>query len=430
MKDIELTERMLEIIDEADYNHHRYYHRRNSTRFYKWIVVLLSGDVEVHMFAVKTRKSGQTIAVKEVQKASVDGDVLEMRDLILMRMGGYTVDWSVEKLGHQYYSNSELGKWASEPYKFTDKMWHVRCPVINPSVLSCSDRFRHCAFDQTKEEILDYLKMYTQHPRIEFLAKAGVPHLTCKPGFVKQVETDKNFMAFFSKNIDEIKEFRYGIDVIRKAYKLGILLSAAESKITAIRYFRGYKLPLSIDAQKALAYIKKSKCDAYSFCQYIQNCIRLGMDLADTKNLFPKNFKPRYQIITDECAELDRREKVEQALKFAKDLKAAAEKYAAVEKIRGAFVVRLPRQEKDFKREGSKLHHCIGTGHYSAKMARGETVIAFIRMAKTPNVPFVTIEFDPRKKSFIQCYANKNSKPPEKANSWMNKRLLPALSAI
>lgn len=31
MNDIELTERMLEIIDEADYNHWRYYNRLNRT---------------------------------------------------------------------------------------------------------------------------------------------------------------------------------------------------------------------------------------------------------------------------------------------------------------------------------------------------------------------------------------------------------------
>jgi len=426
MQDIELTERMIERIDEADYSNWRYYHRKNRTRFYKWIVGLLCGDVEVHTFAVKTRKDGETIAVKEVQKASVDGDVIEMKDLILMRMGGYTADWSAEKLGRQFYCNSERGKWASEPYTMSNKMWHVCCPVINPEVLSCSDRFRYCAFDQTSEDILDYLKMYKMHPRIEFLAKAGVPHLTVKPGFIKQVETDKSFMTFFSKNIGEIKESSYGIDVIRKAYKLGISLSDADSKIAARRVFRGDKLPISIDAQKALEYTRKNKVDTYRYCRYIQLCLRLGLDVGDTKNAFPKSFKRRTQIVIDECAALDRREKAELAAKMAKDLKSAADKYAAVEKIRGAFVVRLPRQEKDFTREGAKLHHCIGNGHYSAKMARGETLIAFIRMAKAPNVPFVTLEYSPEKKRFLQCYAIKNSKPPDKANIWMNKRLLPA----
>lgn len=418
---------MMERIDQADYEHHRQYNRLNRTRFYKWLVVMLSGDVEVHMFAVKTKRDRESIAVKEVFKASVDGDVTWMRDLILMAMGGYTADWYREKLGRAYYQVWDRGRWASEPYKLTNKMWHINCPVINLGVLSASDRFRYCAYDEESGDILDYLKMYKDHPRIEFLSKAGVPHMAVKPSFVKQLETDKNFMRFFSKNLNEIKEERYGIDVIRKAYKLGITFSQAEAKIEARRFFREAYLPLCIDAQKALEYVRTLGFGTKGhYTCYLRNCQRLGLDLADTKTAFPKNFKRRDQIVRDQCGVLDRKERAELAAKMAEDLKRAADKFKALEKIRGKFVVRIPRNDDDFYREGKKLHHCIYTNNYAAKMARGECVIAFVRMAEKPNVPFVTVQFDTREKRIVQCYANKNSKPNEQVLKFVDSRFLNA----
>jgi hypothetical protein len=46
-------------------------------------------------------------------------------------------------------------------------------------------------------------------------------------------------------------------------------------------------------------------------------------------------------------------------------------------------------------------------------MARGETLIVFVRRAERPSAAFVAVEWSPDQKCVLQCYAAKNGRPPE-----------------
>lgn len=377
----------------------------NRTRFYKYLVVA-DNDVEVHTVAVKCSKQGQ--AVKEVVRASVNDPFIYLRDIVFKHIAGYVVDWSREGIG-PVQGWGYNGEWASEAYDRSSSLWKLQRPVINVEVLQQSERFRYCSWNPDCGDILDYLKDYVQHPRIELLAKLGAGRFASRIGFVRQLEQDKKLTRFFQQNLGEITSDGYGADVVLMAHRRSIPLAEASARLNDRRVFRGYALPRSIDATRVLVYLQgRSKAD---YCRYLHNCMALGLDISDTKVAFPKRFRVRAAIVADQMAEIQRRKDAAAAKEQDTAIAACAARYAKLENARGAFAVVLPRRTADLIREGKQLANCLGQGHYAAKMARGETLVAFIRRVRKPRASFVAVEYSPDQKRVLQCYGAKNSRP-------------------
>lgn len=395
----------------------------NRTRFYSWL--LPDGpDMEVHTVAVKARRDG-SLCVKEVVRASVDDLDMRLLDLVFLPVAGYIVDWHPEGLCRQESRyGSYHGKWGSELYRSTSGLWKINCPVLNPVVLTEHERFRWCAWSPNEcGHVLDYLKAYAQHPRIEMLTKVGLGRLATKTGFVAQMERDKGLLRFVMANMDAIRTRRIGCNAIRIAYRDRIDLGEAGRRLQCRRLFLGMGLPVSIDPARAQAYCEiMHKCGRQDYCLYLRNCERLGLDLADTRVSFPRQFRRRERIVSDQIAELDRKANAEAAKKMDDDLAKVAAKFVQLERGRGSLRLVLPRRSSDFRQEGKTLGHCIGDGHYAAKMARGETLIAFCRQADRPRTPFVSVEFDLGRGRILQAYGAKNSRPPAPVLRFIERR--------
>ena len=68
------------------------------------------------------------------------------------------------------------------------------------------------------------------------------------------------------------------------------------------------------------------------------------------------------------------------------------------------FMIVLPSSVSDLKKEGTTLHHCVAT--YADRVAKGETLILFIRQISEPDTPFYTMEW--RDNRVIQCRGSHN----------------------
>ena len=404
------------------------YHRKdknpNRTRFYLYLMPF-GDDMEIHTVAVKTRKDG-TAAVKEVCISSVDNSLMYVRDIVFYHMAGYMVDWSHENLNNPHRCHASWGydgrAWASVPYNHTSGLWKLYRSIVNPEALQAHPRFKYCSWNESCGHILDYLKSYAKHPKIELLAKIGAGRFTTKTGFLSQIEKDKGLMRFFMANLADIKEWRHGIDAIRIAYKRGITLEAAGRRIRARNRFRGYGLPASIDAMRAHNYIEANTFNcAFTYCQYLKNCLTLGMDLSDTKVIFPKQFKRRNTIVSDQIKEIERRKNAELAKVVDNQIAEVAKKFSRLEKSRGMFRLVLPRKAADLVREGKRMSNCLGSGNYVGRIARGEAIIAFIRHSKRPGAAFVAVEYSPDQKRVLQCYGANNSTPPAPVLKFVNR---------
>lgn len=433
-----LTALEMGAVDAADMLRHRNVGQHNYTRFYKFLRVV-GQDVEVHTVAARARRNGRMV-FKEVVRATVDSKQFWVKDLALGIMAGYQVDWSPEKVSRPRAWSYD-GKWATEAYNPRSNKWHLRCRVVNPEVLKESERFRYCSWNDDCGDILHYLKAYLEQPRLELLAKAGAGRFCSRLGFVKQLGKNKALLQFFMANQPEIQAKYYGVDEIRAAFYRKITLAEARKRKEDRQQFRDYNLPAHIDPSRALRYISKAKVQGpWSYCNYLDDCQAVGLDLTDTKTAFPKQFKQRAKIVAARATEIRRQERAKHDAEERRRLAAeaaqrdqaivkVAARYLRLEKRRTrSFLVRIPRNTEDFVREGKKLHNCLGTS-YAAKMGRGETILAWIRRAEAPTRAFVAVEWDPKTRKVLQCYGDKNSKPPRQVFDFVNRLGLKAGAA-
>jgi hypothetical protein len=402
--------------------------RPNLTRFYIWLE-LCEEDVQIRTVAVKApngRKAGRDARwrdgsrpyVKEVVRASVDDSLLHVIDLACYSMGGYVVDWSWEFKDGKPLAWTYGRRWESAPYERRG-MWKIVAPVINPEVLEESRRFRWAQWSPSSGHILDYLKVFAEHPEIELLSKKQMERFCTKMSMVRKLKADPEFRRFFVQHEDAIRCRHLGADVILKAYFCGLSIDEASGEINARRLFRGLDLPRCVNAKKALAFLHDAGVHRYDYAKYLNECVKAGLDLDDTKVCFPKNFAERVLVVKDLADAVRRRENAEAAAKLNERLAAVVSQWQRLEKKRGAFRVVLPRTEADFFAEGKAMSNCLC--QYAGKVARGDVVVVFVRRKDAPESAFVAASYDPKSKQVLQCYGMKNSRPSKAVVDFVNK---------
>ena len=410
----------LKQIEKHDFEAFRRHGNANRNRFYKWLV-RDGNDIQVRTVAVKARRDG-SICIKEVVRASVDSDKMLVKDCALCAMSGYVVDWSPEKLGRKHYWTYS-GRWATSTFSFKARYRMEWITPINPGLLKTVKRFKWCSYHERCGCVLSYLKLYTQHPRIEMLSKAGLHKFASMPTFVRQLESNKGLMKFVCKNMEEIRAEYYKTDVIRMAYKRGITLLQAAAIKHANQYFATYtgSIPSGVDAVKAYEYICKRRIDKDAYALYVNSCERLQMNFADTKVSFPADFKKRAKAVKLMIEELDRRERAEEIEKIEAGIAAVSKDFAKLEAIRGRFKIILPRSEKDFVREGKILGHCVGDFKYGYASGHADRkhLIVFVRKLDAVNRPFVTVKYVQSEGRVTQCYGHKDSLPEKSVRDFV-----------
>lgn len=429
MKKLKITPEIFEKVRAYDLQHHwNLMHRINHTRYYNYLVAH-KNDVEVHTLALKYRCNLKDLCIKEVCTASARNKLMIITDLVLSTMSGYKTDWSKENLGRGYLSY-ESGT-AVIPYR-PGNSWKIACRTINPEALLACPKFRYCAWrDNYAIRIINYLKMYAANPQLEMLAKAGIIHLADKTTVIKKLSSDKGFRSFLARNAEEIHRENATATEVLNAYRRNLSVEESMQRETIRNKFRGRFLPSQIDVETAFVYAEKSKIEIYSYCNYLEMCNKLKLDFADTKISFPHDFGERVAVIREQYEHVLAREDRAKARDQDKAIAAVAAMFGEVEKIRSKMLsVRIPRANRQFVSEGKALKNCVGRGHYAKKMAARESVLCFVRLSEKPATPFVTVEYSIRGKRILQMYGVSNSPPPQIVKTFVEKRLLPALSKI
>ena len=102
-----------------------------------------------------------------------------------------------------------------------------------------------------------------------------------------------------------------------------------------------------------------------------------------------------------------------------------ANKYISLQKENEDYCVIIAKSPAELIQEGKILHHCVGGMGYDQKFAREETLIFFIRLSETPEVPLVTVEYSLKSHKVLQCYGDNDTKPNESILHYVNKVWLP-----
>ena len=73
------------------------------------------------------------------------------------------------------------------------------------------------------------------------------------------------------------------------------------------------------------------------------------------------------------------------------------------------------------KTEGKKLHHCVGKMGYDKKVVDGKSIIAFVRIVDEQTKPYVTVEYDIKRRKIVQCYGDHDSNPGIEVKKFTDK---------
>lgn len=150
---------------------------------------------------------------------------------------------------------------------------------------------------------------------------------------------------------------------------------------------------------------KKIKYD-HDYFDYIGWIEKMGYDMANEFNLFPKNFVNVHDEMSKQYVKFKDKQAREDAKRFNQTLKKLRKETKDVEamnlNIEGLFI-RLPNRLEELKKEGEALHHCVGT--YMERVRKGETMIFFIRRKEEPEKPYYTLEWHGK---VVQCRGSHN----------------------
>lgn len=96
-----------------------------------------------------------------------------------------------------------------------------------------------------------------------------------------------------------------------------------------------------------------------------------------------------------------RMKRIKQAMEDIFNKNAGVDAFAITGK---GLMLMVPKSADEIKAEGTALHHCVGT--YVERVAKGETMILFIRKIDAPDEPYYTMEWNGSK--VVQCRGFKN----------------------
>lgn len=180
-------------------------------------------------------------------------------------------------------------------------------------------------------------------------------------------------------------------------------------KHTSLRRADGY-----VSKQQAVEKKHNRPCQPthimHTWRDYVADCKRLDLNLADDAILFPSDLHKAHQrtiqqIKYKEDEELNRR---------IRERKKMREKYTFKS---DGFFIRAAHDSKELIGEGKALSHCVGS--YAERYASGKCDILVIRRVSEPDKPYFTMEIQDRK--IMQCRGNRNCGMTDDVQQFVDK---------
>lgn len=314
------------------------------------------------------------------------------------------------------------------------------------------------------------IPIYMEFPKFEWICKMGLNNLAAnivnKYSFY-YLSTDVidykantiyeilGLTKVNTKILQEIDGNTDELDLLREAQKLDIqmnaeylkkfyetfgcdikLLRKKGNRISFHKFFKYFdkeieryidKKPKEKLKREELIELKRNMVNDWK--DYLSWCRELKYNLDNMFIYMPNNFKQVHDRVAKEykdlkdrkaAAEKKRRDKLvaKKMQKIKKDMEEIFSKNAGVDalNIKGnGLILIVPANSEAIKEEGEALHHCVGT--YIERVAKGETVIFFIRKENEPSKPYYTLEW--RDNKVIQCRGMNNCSVTDKVKAFV-----------
>lgn len=306
-------------------------------------------------------------------------------------------------------------------------LWHIRdggafgmyYRLVNVEMLKDTQSFKYCGYaPSVTDDVIGYLNEYLDHPSVEYFGKLGIRPT---PTLIKRAEKDKAFRNWLYKTKIDCY---CGPQAIIYAYEHNIGVAEANGILKTIYALRRYVDEIKetgLDYARIAKYIRSNKISYSSYNDYLKALKKMNYDLADTKNIFPREFARMHDMrIAEYDSVMAKEDKVKRKELHAKFEKASQEA-KQFEWEDGTYVAVIPSQIQELVAEGRALHHCVGKMGYDKKMADGEIVIVFIRSLADLMKPLATVEYSLKSKRVCQAHIDHNGTPNVEVQAFIDE---------
>lgn len=351
-------------------------------------------------------------------------------------------EWARYKQGEVRWCHSEnkvnCGECLLYPVNLPQAWEHTPMKYSALEVLSKSVPNRDLRYELAMKE-------YREFPKFEWLFKMGLSNLSknliecgyyygtnSKGSINKNGSTIYDILMLNKVNVKILQELNGDIDILKilqVSQEYGFRFEAEQLKT----YYEIYGLNTellqevgrNVTLHKIMRYIAresekypdsvpchysygtrndkstKHRNMAHDWIEYLGWCEALQYDLSNMFIYMPKNFKRVHDRTAMEYQALKDREAADAKERYNNIIKQMKEDLANIPVFNlhsdGLFI-KLPENSDEIKKEGIALRHCVGG--YVDKVAKGETIILFIRKEDEPDKPYYTMEW---KGKVIQC---------------------------
>lgn len=402
---------------------------RKQTRWYPYLE-MQGGEVAISTVAVKRSKKN-TLYVKKVTTHIVGDDTCYLRDIDYHFISGYVAEFYNETKqdtkSRRVIKNCYCGQlWTHESKYY--RLFNYQ-KVINPEFLQGVKEFKYCAFDNNGSDILKYLEMYRENPKIELISKLIGSSYAVKKSIVRLAQKDNQFVAWLRRNKPVIDSGYYLASCIVEAYKKKVSIPEMNRRMEAIEYVRKnthHKFLYNWVKEdigrwdKITEYMREKHIGVQLYEDYFNACVYIGLEMEDTKNAFPNDWKYWREVRENQRAAKKASEDRKATRERNKKMKAIAEKYSKLANSKNAmYAVVIADSKASLVREGKTLQHCVGRMDYDERILKESSLIFFIRKADEIDKPYVTVELSLDNGKVCQCYGFKDSRPDEETRKFV-----------
>ena len=451
------------------------YHRHKS----QMVCPSCGCSCEVRLSSISRKYFADTATFIRYDKSKEDKDTLTARAFFVKR--DYSRDYrdvetEIKELARYVFTKEEsvmfetVAPWWREISEYKGK-WHqmssicrfnrdglssIPCYVDWNSVKKATrdNRFKYSMWEYYKgkdakyKNMAGYFEIYNKYPIIEQLTKIGFDTLVEELLRGRSMQNAVNWkrkddiFKFLKLNRDDVKKiassgeyitpsllniYREGI---KNKWKLPIKDLKEIESLKLQRYRHGETVNLYTTWDKLYKFLVKqlekypdkfnSKADALQiWIDYINDCIKLNMNMEDRKTLFPKDLHQQHLNFTKQIEYLEDK-KLQDGFNKEKPRR---------EKLRFEYkdlICFAAMSQKELIEEGKAMEHCVGG--YAKRCSKGETDIIFIRKKDDIDTAYVTMEV--RGKEVIQVRGHANKRPCEEVWQFVEEYKKQVLSKI
>lgn len=298
--------------------------------------------------------------------------------------------------------------------------YDTACYTANLEKVLSGTSYQYCAIKQFAERcegaivnVPYYLQSYCSKPFIEYMVKAELYHM------VEDLTQHWYYFGEYNqdgKNLLEVlgvtrEQFRFIQQNDMCAFEFMTYKKMLSNKFRGIpEDFHGFCQKYEHNMHlilELMRYTTLHKVERYCSRQatgqhpyftvmglwkdYLSFAVKLGYDTKNSFVLFPKHLIEAHDYAADEVRKMDEkrlRERIKQENEQAKSL---LEQYRKIYSwTDGKLSVVVPEDLFSIREEGHSLHHCVA--NYTHDVAKGKTIILFIRRNSEIDKPFYTME--------------------------------------